>query len=68
MKTAITSQLVKIMESYYEPPYPDRADMHLMIEEIKKELVEWSNSRPREIICTKCGIREQKGEVPKAEF
>ena len=26
------------------------------------------DARPREIICTKCGIREQKGEQPEADF
>lgn len=36
--------------------------------ELEKELVDWINSRPREIICTKCGIREQKGELPKVDF
>jgi hypothetical protein len=36
--------------------------------ELEKELVEWVNARPREIICTKCGRREQKGEQPEADF
>lgn len=36
--------------------------------ELEKELVDWFNSRPREIICTRCGIREQKGEQPTADF
>ena len=26
------------------------------------------DARPREIICTKCGMREQKGEQPEADF
>ena len=26
------------------------------------------DARHREIICTKCGIREQKGEQPEADF
>jgi hypothetical protein len=36
--------------------------------ELEKELVEWVNARPREIICTKCGLREQKGAQPEADF
>lgn len=36
--------------------------------ELEKELNEWVNARPREIICTKCGIREQKGEKPTSDF
>lgn len=28
----------------------------------------WKDKQPREIICTKCGIREQKGIVPKGDF
>lgn len=36
--------------------------------ELEKELVEWVNARPREIICTKCWLREQKGEQPEAGF
>jgi hypothetical protein len=35
---------------------------------LEKELVEWVNALPREIICTKCGLREQKGEQPEADF
>ena len=36
--------------------------------ELERGLLEWINSQPREVICTKCGIREQKGEQPKADF
>ena len=35
----LNEQLQKIIESYYEAPYLDRADMHSMIEEIKDTLL-----------------------------
>jgi hypothetical protein len=35
--------------------------------ELEKELVEWANARPRETICAKCGLREQKGDQVVAQ-
>lgn len=36
--------------------------------EIEREIIAWVNARPREIICRKCGLREQLGELPQSDF
>jgi len=39
-KDQLNEQLVKIIQSYYEAPYPDSEDVLEMVEEIKSTIVE----------------------------
>lgn len=36
--------------------------------ELEEAILEWVNFIPREVICSKCGLREQKGDVPDPSF
>ena len=36
--------------------------------EIEREIIAWADMRPREIICRKCGLREQLGKPPQSDF